>query len=304
VGEQDIGDQTGRTALVTGANSGIGLATARLLRSHGADVVLACRDPARAAAAAADLQAGGRGGAVRTLRLDLASLDSVRTAAEQVTGPLDLLVCNAGVMLAPDERTADGFEVHMGTNHLGHFAFTGLVLDRLLAVPGSRVVVVGSLGARLARLDVGRLDRDRGRSGFLACARSKAATLLFAQELHHRLTAAGAGTLAVAAHPGGSRTGIVRHSEQLRRRAARPVSGWRRVLFAEPDVAALSIARAATDPTAAGGEFYGPDGLFGLTGAPARSSAGRAVLDRRRQQELWAASERLTGVGYRLPAPG
>jgi NAD(P)-dependent dehydrogenase (short-subunit alcohol dehydrogenase family) len=301
--EDDIADLTGRTALVTGANSGIGLQTARLLRAHGADVVLACRDPQRAAAATAALEAGGPGGAVRTLALDLASLASVRTAAARLDGPLDLLVCNAGVMLAPEGRTEDGFELHMGTNHLGHFALTGLLLDRLLAAPGSRVVVVGSLGARLARLDVDRLDRDRGRSGFLAYARSKEATLLFAQALHRRLTAAGTGTVAVAAHPGGARTGIVRHSERLRRRAQRPETGWRRALFAEPDVAALSVLRAATDPAVTGGEFFGPDGPLGLTGAPAETRPSRSVLDPRRQDALWTASERLTGVTYRFPVP-
>jgi len=301
--EDDNGDQRGRTALVTGANTGLGFQTARLLRAHGADVVLACRDPQRAAAAAAALEASGPGGAVRTLALDLASLASVRAAAAAVVGPLDLLVCNAGVMLAPAGRTEDGFELHMGINHLGHFALTGLLLDRLLETPGSRVVVVGSLGARPARLDPSRLDAGRGPSGFLAYGRSKLATLLFAQELQHRLEAAGAGTIALAAHPGGARTEIVRHSPRLARRAARPVeASWRRVLFAEPGVAALSILRAATDPAASGGQFYGPGGRFGLTGPPVLIRSGRVVLDRRRQHALWTASEELTGVRYRLPA--
>jgi len=299
----DIGDQRGRTALITGANTGLGFQTARMLHAAGADVVLACRDPQRAAAAVAAIEAGGPGGTVCTVALDLASLASVREAAEQVDGPLDLLVCNAGVMLAPPGRTEDGFELHMGINHLGHFALTGLLLDRLLAVAGSRVVVVASLGSWASRLDVARMNRDRGRSGLLAYGRSKLANLLFAQGLHHRLHAAGSGTSALAAHPGGARTDIVRYSPRLTRRAARPVQpGWRRALFQEPELAAWSVLRAATDPAARGGEFYGPGGRFGLTGPPVLTRATPQVYDGDLQDRLWAASEELTGVRYHLPA--
>lgn len=301
--EDDIGDQSGRTVLVTGGNSGIGFQTARMLREHGATVVLACRDDGRARAAAAALEVAGPGEPVSTLPLDLASLASVRAAAAQLAGPLDLLVCNAGVMLAPEGRTEDGFELHMGINHLGHFALTGLLLDRLLATPGSRVVVVGSLGHRGVHLDEAAMTRDRGRPAFLAYARSKLANLLFAQELHHRLGAAGADTLALAAHPGGARTNIGRYSPRMRRKLARQTQPWwRQWLFQEAAVAARSVARAATDLAATGGEFYGPDGPLGLTGAPALTRPGRRVLDRALQQRVWAASEELTGVRYRLPA--
>jgi NAD(P)-dependent dehydrogenase (short-subunit alcohol dehydrogenase family) len=296
--EQDIGDQTGRTVLVTGATSGIGLATARYLRAHGATVILGCRDDGRGRAAAAALEADGPGGPVRTLPLDLGSLASVRKAADLVDGGLDLLVCNAGVTLAPPVPTDDGFEPHLGINHLGHFALTGLLLDRLLERPGSRVVVVGSLGHRYARLDPDRLDRTPSRSRFLDYARSKLANLLFAQELHHRLTAAGVVTSTLAAHPGGARTNIVRYSAHLSRRLDRVEQGWRRHLFQEPEVAALSVVRAATDPSARGGEFYGPDGPFGLTGRPALTRAAARAYDRDLQRRLWTASERLTGVRY------
>jgi NAD(P)-dependent dehydrogenase (short-subunit alcohol dehydrogenase family) len=303
--EQDIGDQSGRTALVTGGNSGIGFHTARHLRRHGATVVLGCRDEHRARAAAAALEADGPGQAVRILRLDLASLASVRKAADELrtdAGRLDLLVCNAGVMLAPPERTENGFEPHMGINHLGHFALTGLLLDRLLETAGSRVVVVASLGYRVGRLAVGALDGDGGRPAFLAYARSKMANLLFVQELDRRLTAAGGPTVALAAHPGGSRTNIVRYNDRLARRMARPTQpGWRRHLFQEPDVAALSVVRAATDPTARGGEFYGPGGRLGLTGPPVLARTAPRVHDRALQRRVWDASERLTGVRYPLP---
>jgi NAD(P)-dependent dehydrogenase (short-subunit alcohol dehydrogenase family) len=299
--EADIGDLTGRTALVTGANSGIGFATARHLRRHGAGVVLGCRDSARGGAAAEALADDGPGGPVHVLPLDLASLASVRKAADDVDGPLDLLVCNAGVMLAPVGRTEDGFELHMGINHLGHFALTGLLLHRLLAAPGSRVVVVASLGHRTGRLREGSLERDRGRLAFLAYARSKAANLLFAQELQHRLAAAGAPTIALAAHPGGARTNIVRHSARMSRRLEHADVGWRRHLFQEPDVAALSVVRAATDPSVRGGEFFGPDGPFGLTGRPVLTRAAPLTYDRERQRRVWTASERLTCVRYDLP---
>ena len=300
--EEDVGDLTGRTALITGANSGIDFATARILRRHGADVVLGCRHPGRGQAAADTLADDGPGGAVRLLHLDLGSLASVRKAAAEIDAPLDLLVCNAGVMLAPVGRTQDGFELHMGINHLGHFALTGLLLDRLLAAPGSRVVVVASLGHRVSRLREGSLERGRGRLAFLAYARSKAANLLFAQELHHRLAAAGSHTCAVAAHPGGARTDIVRHSARMSRRLAADDVGWRRHLFQEPEIAALSVLPAATDPPVCGGEFYGPDGRFGLTGMPAPTRAARLVYDRELQRRVWADSERLTGVRYDLPA--
>jgi NAD(P)-dependent dehydrogenase (short-subunit alcohol dehydrogenase family) len=303
--EPDIGDQSGRIALVTGGNSGIGFATARHLRRHGATVVLGCRDEHRARTAATALQADAPGDPVRVLPLDLGSLASVRKAAAELDGDrLDLLVCNAGVMLVPPGRTEDGFELHMGINHLGHFALTGLLLGRLLETPGSRVVVVGSLGYRVARLPDGALERDRGRLAFLAYARSKLANLLFAQELHHRLTAAGAPTTALAAHPGGSRTNIVRHSEHLSRRFARAEQGWRRHLFQEPEVAALSVVRAATDPSAKGGEFYGPGGRLGLTGPPTLTRPASPVHDRALQRRTWDASERLTGVRFPLPPAG
>jgi NAD(P)-dependent dehydrogenase (short-subunit alcohol dehydrogenase family) len=299
--EADAGDQGGRVAVVTGGNSGIGFETARMLAACGMTVVLACRDLAKADQAAAQI-AAGEPGAVATVRLDLASLASVRKAAAELTERyprLDLLINNAGVMTPPYGRTEDGFEMQIGTNHLGHFAFTGLVLDLLLEVPGSRVVTVSSLGHWAGRINFGDLQSERRYRRLRAYAQSKLANLLFTYELQRRLAAAGAPTIALAAHPGGARTHLGRHvpgMRQLMPTAHLTAISGRVVQNAQ--MGALPVLRAATDPAASGGQYYGPDRVPGLTGHPvlARSShrAGDVVV----QRQLWAESERLTGVRY------
>jgi NAD(P)-dependent dehydrogenase (short-subunit alcohol dehydrogenase family) len=299
--EADAGDQSGRVAVVTGGNSGIGFETARMLAACGMTVVLACRDLAKADQAAAQI-AAGEPGAVATVRLDLASLASVRKAAAELMERyprLDLLINNAGVMTPPYGRTEDGFEMQIGTNHLGHFAFTGLVLDLLLEVPGSRVVTVSSLGHWAGRINFGDLQSERRYRRLRAYAQSKLANLLFTYELQRRLAAAGAPTIALAAHPGGARTHLGRHvpgMRQLMPTAHLTAISGRVVQNAQ--MGALPVLRAATDPAASGGQYYGPDRVPGLTGHPvlARSShrAGDVVV----QRQLWAESERLTGVRY------
>jgi NAD(P)-dependent dehydrogenase (short-subunit alcohol dehydrogenase family) len=299
--EADAGDQSGRVAVVTGGNSGIGFETARMLAACGMTVVLACRDLAKADQAAAQIAAGAPS-AVATVRLDLASLASVRKAAAELTERyprLDLLINNAGVMTPPYGRTEDGFEMQIGTNHLGHFAFTGLVLGLLLEVPGSRVVTVSSLGHWAGRINFGDLQSERRYRRLRAYAQSKLANLLFTYELQRRLAAAGAPTIALAAHPGGARTHLGRHvpgMRQLMPTAHLTAISGRVVQNAQ--MGALPVLRAATDPAASGGQYYGPDRVPGLTGHPvlARSShrAGDVVV----QRQLWAESERLTGVRY------
>ncbi|MGB5759087.1 MAG: oxidoreductase, partial [Acidimicrobiales bacterium] len=211
----DIPDQTGRIAVVTGANSGLGLETARELARRGASVVLAVRNPDKGQAAVDDIRSDIPDADLRLLQLDLASLDSVRTAAEelrQTVDRIDLAINNAGVMYTPAMKTADGFEMQFGTNHLGHFAWTGLLLDRLLPVEGSRVVTVSSVGHRIrSRIDFDDLNADKGYNRVVAYGRSKLANLLFTYELQRRLDAAGAPTAALAAHPGGSDTELGRH---------------------------------------------------------------------------------------------
>jgi NAD(P)-dependent dehydrogenase (short-subunit alcohol dehydrogenase family) len=305
----DVPDQRGRTAVITGANSGLGFETARVLASRGATVVLACRDPGQAARAAGLIAAetgpaaaDPRDERVRTLRLDLASLASVREAADELCSRyprLDLLINNGGVMMPPYGRTEDGFELQFGTNHLGHFALTGLVLDRLLATDGSRVVTVSSNGHRAGRINVDDLQSERHYRKMRAYGQSKLANLMFTYELQRRLAAAGAPTTALAAHPGTSRTDLVRHLSGPARGLANaqlgPLTSW----FAQSaEMGALATLRAATDPDATGGQYYGPGGAFGFTGYPVPVESSDRSRDVTVMERLWEESEKLTGVHF------
>ena len=293
--EPDVPEQAGRTAVVTGANSGIGFQAARVLAERGAAVVLACRDPGRARDAAARIAGAAPGASLSVVRLDLASLASVREAAAELRaghGRLDLLINNAGLMMPPYGRTEDGFELQFGTNHLGHFALTGLLLDQMLAVPGSRVVTLSSSGHRMGRMDFGNLQWERGYRRPAAYGRSKLANLLFSYELQRRLAAAGAATAALAAHPGTSRTELTRHLPAWMRAGALVVPNQSSAMGALPTL------RAATDPAARGGEYYGPAGLGEFTGPARRVGSSGRSRDAATARRLWEESERLTGVTY------
>jgi NAD(P)-dependent dehydrogenase (short-subunit alcohol dehydrogenase family) len=298
--EADVPDQQGRTVLVTGANSGLGFSVAGVLAARGATVILACRNTGKARDAAEQIGAATPGAVTEIVRLDLASLTSVREAAEEVRSRhsgLDLLINNGGVMFPPRSETEDGFELQFGTNHLGHFALTGLLLDRLLEVPGSRVVVLSSLAARAGRLNFGDLQSVRRYRRFPTYAQSKLANLMFALELQRRLTGAGAKTLSIAAHPGYARTSLVRHMPAWMQAADRMGVP---LISQSSEMGALPVLRAATDPAAQGGEFYGPGGPAQLTGYPKLLRPSKAARDAAAQSRLWAESERLTGVTYRL----
>jgi NAD(P)-dependent dehydrogenase (short-subunit alcohol dehydrogenase family) len=298
----DVGDQYGRTVVITGANTGIGLETAMALAEHGAGVVLACRDTGKAGRAAARITEAAPGAVVEVARLDLASLASVREAAAQIRSRhqrLDVLINNAALMMPPSGRTEDGFELQIGTNHLGHFALTGLLLDRLMATPGSRIVTVSSVAHRQGRVDVNDLHfRQRPYRRTAAYGQSKLANLMFAYELQRRLDAAGAAAISVAAHPGTVRSDLQRHIAG----ATRVTGNALMRLLGQRDaaMAALPALRAATDPGVRGGEYYGPDGFLGLTGHPVRAESSARSHDVATQKLLWAESERLTGVTYPL----
>jgi NAD(P)-dependent dehydrogenase (short-subunit alcohol dehydrogenase family) len=294
--EADVPWQGGRTAVVTGANTGIGFEAVRVLAERGAAVVLACRDPAKAADALRLIRQHAKAEAA-TVQLNLASLASVRAAAEELHGnyqQIDILINNAGVMMTPQQRTEDGFELQFGTNHLGHFALTGLLLDRLREVPGSRVVTVSSYGHRLGRMDFGNLQWQHGYNRITAYGRSKLANLLFAYELQRRLAAAGAATESLAAHPGTSRTELTRNLPPW-------MSIGARFMPMQPAaMGAMPMLRAATDPQAHGGEYYGPAGFAENTGPATRVRSSARSHDREAARRLWAESERLTGVVYPL----
>jgi protochlorophyllide reductase len=304
---QEAPDQSGRTAVITGASAGLGLETARALASRGANVVLACRELAKGEAAVnliASTASGDRS-RLRIVRLNLASLASIHDAAEQIRARysrLDLLINNAGVMAIPFRRSDDGFELTFATNHLGHFALTGLLLDRLLATPGSRIITLSSNAHRRTRLDLDGLDSADGYEPGQAYDRSKLANLLFAHELQHRLHAAAAETTSLAAHPGNARTDLWRTSSRMERAllapALRPFTFW---LAQSARDGALPALRAALDPAAKGGDYYGPAGWFQYTGRPVRVDPSPASRDRSDQRRLWLVSEQLTGVSYPLP---
>jgi NAD(P)-dependent dehydrogenase (short-subunit alcohol dehydrogenase family) len=297
--------QTGRTAVVTGASGGLGLETARVLAERGAEVVLACRDAAKAERAAELIRAGAGRASVRIVRLDLASLASVREAADEILSScprLDLLINNAAVMAVPARQTSeDGFELTFAVNHLGHFALTGLVLDRLLATRGSRVVTVSSIGHRMGSgtMHFDNLQFTRDYDPWHSYWQSKLANLLFTYELQARLAAACAGTSALAAHPGNARTDLWRHTSRLDQTLYRPALSWLTFWFAQSaQTGALATLRAAADPGARGGEYYGPPGRLQYTGHPVRVESSAASHDPDAQRRLWETSEQLTGVRF------
>lgn len=294
----DMPDLTGRTAVVTGANTGLGLETAAALAEHGARVVLAVRNTDKGATAATSIRGRHPDADVVVQPLDLSELASVRAAAEALLAddhPVDLLINNAGVMYTPKSTTADGFELQMGTNHLGHFALTALLLPRLLDSAGSRIVTVSSVGHRIrSGIDVEKLATTDGYDRVAAYGRSKLANLLFTYELQRRLVAAGASTAALAAHPGLSDTELIRNSPRLVRWGEFLV----RPFMQNAAMGALPTLRAATDPAATGGQYYGPDGIGEARGHPEVVGSSSRSHDSELQRALWEKSTELTGVTY------
>ncbi len=292
-----IPDQSGRVALVTGANAGLGFETARALAQKGAKVLLACRDVAKAEAAAARIASEGPTGHVEVEPLDLADLASVEALARRLAARprLDLLIANAGVMVPPAGRTKQGFELQLGTNHLGHFALVGRLFPQVERTAGSRVVVVSSLAQRIGRIDLHDLHFERRPyRAWPAYGQSKLANMLFALELHRRAHAAGAKTRVVAAHPGWTATDLQRTHALAR--------FFSPLLAMSAARGALTTLRAATDPHAPSGSYWGPSGLGELRGHPVPARISERALDSNVARELWEQSEALTGVSFR-PAP-
>jgi NAD(P)-dependent dehydrogenase (short-subunit alcohol dehydrogenase family) len=300
---EEVPDQSGRTIIVTGGNSGIGYEAALVLAGKGAAVVLACRDPAKAADAVEAIRSEHPTAQVEAMALDLASLATVREFAKRFLsehGALDILCNNAGVMAIPHRRTEDGFEMQLGTNHLGHFALTGLLLERLLSTEGARVVNVSSNAHRFGRIDFDNLDGAQSYQKWRAYGQSKLANLLFTHELQRRLEATGSKVISVACHPGYSATNLAFVGPRME-----GSSFWEsvmhlgaRLLSQSAAMGALPTLYACTAAEADGGDYIGPDGFLENQGYPKKVRSNARSHDRDAAAKLWEVSESMTGVRY------
>ena len=295
--ENQVPSQVGKTAFVTGANTGIGFDTARVLAEKGARVLLGCRDEQRALKAMTAIRARAPRASLAWVELDLTSLASIRSASEQVIaeGQLDLLVNNAGVMVPPKTRTQDGFELQFGVNHLGHFALTGHLLPLLKQQPDARIVTVSSLAHRGGKIDFDDLQADRSYSRMKRYQMSKLANILFTLALSERLAQAQFGLKAIACHPGGSNTELGRHLGPLKYLFL-PLE----LIMNSSTEGALPTLRAATDPDAVSGDYYGPAGWGEFARSAKRVAIDAAAHNPQHWERLWQVSEALTGVNFRF----
>jgi NAD(P)-dependent dehydrogenase (short-subunit alcohol dehydrogenase family) len=294
--ENDIPDLSGKVAIVTGANSGIGYETARALAHKGAHIVMACRNLEKATVAAEQIRGEDPAGTVDVMELDLGDLDSVHrfaAAFQDRFARLDLLINNAGIMMPPYGKTAQGFETQFGVNHLGHFALTGLLLDLIVQTPGSRVVTVSSTAHRFGGIDFDDLQwAEKEYRPNPAYGQSKLANLLFTYELQRKLQSAGSKTLSVAAHPGWTETNLQQH--------AGTISFLNRFFAQDPPMGALPTLYAATGPDVEGGDYYGPSGFIEMRGHPKKVKSNGPSHDQATAERLWAISEELTDITYDL----
>lgn len=289
----DITDQSGKVAIVTGANSGIGYETARALAHKGATTILACRNKQKGRAAVEKIQNEKPEGTAVLMLLDLGDLDSVRAFAGSFKAQyrrLDLLINNAGIMVPPLGQTEQGFETQFGVNHLGHFALTGQLLDLIRRTPEARIVTVSSTMHKRGKINFTDLNSEESYNRAAAYGQSKLANLLFTYELQRKLEFADNGTIAVAAHPGWTATDLQRHTGLIE---------FLNNFFAQsPEMGALPTLRAATDPDVQGGDYYGPGGLFERAGYPEKVTSNDRSHNKTTAAKLWAISEKLTGIHY------
>jgi NAD(P)-dependent dehydrogenase (short-subunit alcohol dehydrogenase family) len=296
-----IPDQSGRTAIVTGANSGLGLVTARQLARAGAHVVLACRNMGKGESACGEIETQAPDARLELAELDLASLESVREFADRFRAAhdgLDLLINNAGVMASPRRSTADGFELQFGTNHLGHFALTGLLIGEMEGREDARVVTLSSGAHRIGRIAFDNLGGERRYFRWRAYGQSKLANLLFALELDRRLRAAGSTVKSLAVHPGYAATNLQFAGPPGVDAAVMKLSN--RVIAQSDEMGALPTLYAATEPGLQGGTFCGPDGFLEQRGHPKPVAPNKAARDKDVARRLWEVSEEMTGVRFEL----
>ena len=285
----DVPDQSGRTVVITGANSGLGLETAKALAAAGARVVMAVRNTSKGEGEAARLA-----GEIEVSELDLGDLSSVRAFSERLDGRIDVLINNAGLMAIPESRTNDGFEMQFGVNHLGHFALTGLLIDRI----DDRIVTLSSAAHKIGKI---RLDDPNWKAGYQrwpAYGQSKLANLMFAKELQRRLSAAGSPLRSMAAHPGYAATNLQSRTESIQDK----LMGVANLVFAQSArMGALPTIYAAAAADLPGGSYVGPGGFQEQRGHPKVVEGNSRSQDREVAERLWALSEELTGVSFEIP---
>jgi NAD(P)-dependent dehydrogenase (short-subunit alcohol dehydrogenase family) len=302
-GSEQIPDQTGRTAIVTGANSGIGLGAARELARHGASVVLACRNTQKGDAALTEIESAAPGSRVELAELDLASLSSVQSFAERFRSShegVDLLINNAGVMAPPRRETSDGFELQLGTNVLGHFALTARLIDLMQGRTDARVVTLSSNAHKFGRIHFDDLQSERRYSRWRAYGQSKLGDLMFALELDRRLSAAGSTIKSLAAHPGYAATNLQTAAPPALDRLVMRVTNL--LIAQSAEMGALPTLYAATYADLPGGTYVGPDGIGEQRGHPHVVSPSRAARDEGVAARLWSVAEQLTAVHFDLGA--
>jgi NAD(P)-dependent dehydrogenase (short-subunit alcohol dehydrogenase family) len=300
---EQIPEQHGRTAVVTGANSGLGLVCARELARHGADVVLACRNTSKGTEAVREIEAAAPGARVELARLDLGDLASVESFADGFRSGhehvgLDLLINNAGVMAPPRRETSDGFELQLGTNLLGHFALTARLIGVMEGRADARVVTLSSNAHKMGRINFDDLQSERRYTRWGAYGQSKLADLMFALELDRRLRASGSSVKSVAAHPGYAATNLQSAAPPALDRMVMQLTNL--VMAQSADMGALPSLYAATQPGLEGGSYVGPDGIGEFRGHPHLVSPNRSARDEQVAARLWAVSEELTGVPFPL----
>jgi NAD(P)-dependent dehydrogenase (short-subunit alcohol dehydrogenase family) len=303
--KDNIPDLQGKTAIVTGANSGLGFEDTKALAAKGAHVVMACRNLEKAEAAADTIQREIPGASLKVQLLDLASLESIRDFAREFNNHydrLEILINNAGLMAIPQRKTADGFEMQFGTNHLGHFALTGLLLVKLLAAETARIVTVSSDLHKQGRVNFEDLNSEREYNKWAAYGQSKLANLLFAYELQRRLERVQTNVISVASHPGYAATNLQRKGPEMSGASLQGLlMSLSNLVFAQSaEKGALPTLYAATAPGVKGGEYYGPGGFLGMRGYPEKVQSSERSYDNEVAERLWEVSEQLTGVHIEL----